>query len=54
MLNTYEFTTCFYILGGICATNCIFGLMFKPLPKIEVNGFYGVNCVIILDYDFIG
>ena len=35
MLNTYEFTTCFYILGGICATNCIFGLMFKPLPKTE-------------------
>ena len=37
MLNTYEFTTCFYILGGICATNCIFGLMFKPLPKTEVK-----------------
>lgn len=35
LLNTYEFTTCFYILGGICATNCIFGLMFKPLPKTE-------------------
>jgi len=35
LLNMYDWKTCLIILGGICFINCIFGLMFKPLPKYQ-------------------
>ena len=36
LLETYDWKTALYILSAICASNCVFGLMFKPLPKEEV------------------
>jgi len=35
LLNTYDWKICLVILGGLCFVNCIFGLMFKPLPKCQ-------------------
>jgi len=35
ILNAYDWKICLYILGAICSSNCLFGLMFKPLPKSE-------------------
>ena len=31
-MNRYDWKICLYILGAICSLNCLFGLMFKPLP----------------------
>ena len=41
LLNTYDWKTCLVILGGICFVNCIFGLMFKPLPKYQEEDSIG-------------
>jgi len=35
LLNTYDWKLCLIILGGVCFTNCFFGLMFQPLPKCQ-------------------
>lgn len=35
LLNMYDWKLCLVILGGVCFTNCFFGLMFKPLPKCQ-------------------
>eukprot|EP00092_Neocalanus_flemingeri_P107362 GFUD01137806.1.p1 GENE.GFUD01137806.1~~GFUD01137806.1.p1 ORF type:complete len:506 (+),score=97.69 GFUD01137806.1:88-1605(+) len=35
LLNMYDWKICLVILGGICFTNCFFGLMFQPLPKSQ-------------------
>jgi len=35
LLNAYDWKICLVILGGICFTNCFFGLMFQPLPKYQ-------------------
>ena len=34
-MNAYDWKICLYILGALCSSNCLFGLMFKPLPKSE-------------------
>ena len=39
LLNMYDWKLCLVILGGVCFTNCFFGLMFKPLPKCQVLTF---------------
>ena len=41
LLNTYDWKWCLVILGAICSTNCLFGLMFKPLPKSEDDDSIG-------------
>jgi len=35
LLNMYDWKLCLVILGGVCFTNCFFGLLFKPLPKCQ-------------------
>jgi len=35
LISQYDWKTCLYILGAICSSNCFFGLMFKPLPKVK-------------------
>jgi len=37
LLATYDWKTVLLILGGICLTNCLFGLLFKPLSKYQDN-----------------
>lgn len=35
LLSTTNWQTALLILGGICHSNCIFALLFKPLPKYK-------------------
>lgn len=49
LLETYDWKTALYILSAICASNCLFGLMFKPLPKEDEKEFIGCENVGIED-----
>lgn len=35
LIDTVEFKNALFIISGICLFNCLFGLLFKPLPSIQ-------------------
>jgi len=41
LLSSYNWKWCLVILGAICSLNCLFGLMFKPLPKSQDDDSIG-------------
>jgi len=41
----YDWKSCLVILGGVCFTNCFFGLMFAPLPKTKDED--SIGCAMI-------